>query len=364
MRMNSRKKFEKFLPYFASRYTFEVCPKDRVEELVRFIDTYWKKDHIFVKSRRLLDWNHFDEKRDRYNFCIATEEKTGEIHAIVGFTYTSHFDSAITRPISWGCLWKSREDVAQPGVGLMVEWMKDFQFLSCAEVGLGESVKAIQLAKKSGAHTGMMDQYFLANDDLYDFKLLGGDWTHRRGLVTTGPLRSFRTVGEDDLLHISAELRAEIPCFKSPLYYVNRYLRHPIYAYYASFILDGRGACIGALIWRCCQANGASCLRIVDYFGQPGALIGCKAPFQQLLAERNAEYVDILCAGMSAKEMMLAGFEERRCHPGLIIPNYFEPFCMKNIDVSYSWNGDSAAGKIFKGDSDQDRPNVLEVNEK
>lgn len=363
MRMNSQKKFEKFLPYFSSRYTFEVCPKERVEELVRFIDTYWKKDHIFVKSRRLLDWNLFDERRNRYNFCIATEKKTGDIHAIVGFTYTSHFDPAISRPLSWGCLWKAREEVAQPGVGLMVEWMKDFQFPSCAVVGLGESNKAIQLAKKNGAHTGVMDQYFLVNDDLNDFRLLGGEWLPRREPALSGALRAFCEVGEDDLLHMSEELRMEIPCFKSPLYYVNRYLLHPFYTYHTSFILDGRGACIGVLIWRACQANGAVCLRIVDYFGKPGALAGCQTSFQKLLTEQNAEYIDMLCTGMPPDELMLAGFVERHSYPGLIIPNYFEPFCMKNIDVSYSWSGDPTAGRIFKGDSDQDRPNTLEANE-
>jgi hypothetical protein len=42
----------------------------------------------------------------------------------------------------------------------------------------------------------------------------------------------------------------------------------------------------------------------------------------------------------------------------LIIPNYFEPFEQKNVKIELAYKADFPY-VAFKGDSDQDRPNIL-----
>ena len=43
----------------------------------------------------------------------------------------------------------------------------------------------------------------------------------------------------------------------------------------------------------------------------------------------------------------------------IVIPNYFEPFKRENIKLRYAiWPGKKIL-PIFKGDCDQDRPNVI-----
>ena len=109
--METRTPFQKYLPYYKDRYDFMLCPKDRIEDVVAFIDTYWKKDHIFVLSRALLDWQHYSPIEDRYEISIAVHKQTGEIHAMVGVTLSSHFDAVIKEPVRWGSLLKIRPDM-------------------------------------------------------------------------------------------------------------------------------------------------------------------------------------------------------------------------------------------------------------
>ena len=52
----------------------------------------------------------------------------------------------------------------------------------------------------------------------------------------------------------------------------------------------------------------------------------------------------------------------RNENDGVVIPNYFEPFAKSNVEIDYMIS--TAAGRPFrivKGDSDQDRPNIVPV---
>ena len=47
--------------------------------------------------------------------------------------------------------------------------------------------------------------------------------------------------------------------------------------------------------------------------------------------------------------------------PALVIPNYFEPLSLVNIEVPFAFRieGDLQV-RLFRADSDQDRPNLTE----
>jgi len=44
----------------------------------------------------------------------------------------------------------------------------------------------------------------------------------------------------------------------------------------------------------------------------------------------------------------------------IILPNYFEPLEIRNVEVDFAYKSNSKSGSlsIFRGDSDQDRPNL------
>ncbi|MFQ9650174.1 MAG: hypothetical protein ACLRZZ_08080 [Enterocloster sp.] len=74
----------------------------------------------------------------------------------------------------------------------------------------------------------------------------------------------------------------------------------------------------------------------------------------ELLQVNGYEYIDCYQTGVKDEIMNGAGFllkdDERT-----MIPNYFEPYVGKNVDIYYfCTDGDIT---LFKGDGDQDRPN-------
>lgn len=355
----SRSQFTTYLPHFQDRYTFEICPVDRINDVVAFIDTYWKKDHIFCRSHEFLSWLHYDKINNYYNFVIAKHRKTEEVHAMVGVTLTSHFDPAIKNPVRWGSMWKVRTDIKEPGLGLMVEWKKNEMGQACAEVGFGESKIAIGLAKKLKATTGIADHFVIINPKKTIFQIAANvdtaDFYEKQAILSN---KTLMDCSLDEYRQLEGPIVHTIPFYKSKLYYENRYFHHPIYQYQATKICNATSDIVGILFWRECSHDSATCIRIVDYFGFHDALSGCLEGFLELLEKHDAEYIDFIHVGISSKLMAESGFINRRNYPSLIIPNFFEPFVQKNIDVTYSYESHdpSYAPLIFKGDSDQDRP--------
>ena len=74
--------------------------------------------------------------------------------------------------------------------------------------------------------------------------------------------------------------------------------------------------------------------------------------------EKNHEYIDFLCSGLSSTMMLRAGFI--KVNDDVVIPNYFEPFVKKNIFINFFTESslDEENLRIFKADGDQDRPST------
>ena len=60
-------------------FKYILCSRERVVDLLSFIDTFWRKDHILIKDRTLLDWQHKNIITGDYNFVLAISEKKNEI---------------------------------------------------------------------------------------------------------------------------------------------------------------------------------------------------------------------------------------------------------------------------------------------
>ena len=79
-----------------------------------------------------------------------------------------------------------------------------------------------------------------------------------------------------------------------------------------------------------------------------------------LVGMKKAEYIDFLQYGINKKYFLSCGFKLLNLNNSIVVPNYFEPFVQKNIPLlfSYKLNNNNKI-RIFKGDGDQDRPNLL-----
>lgn len=354
--------FERIYLIYQKKYDFHFCGISEIEKVKEFIDCYWKKEHVFTKSQALLDWQHLDKRNSRYDFVVATDRESREIHAIVGFIMSSRYDEKIEHPIRWGAIWKVREDVGIKGVGLSLKYFfeKNVPADYIGGVGLSEYSKAIN--RKLGENVGKLKQFYMLNKAYETFRLIDNFSAQNLRGEDFDKGSKLRKIDGEKLLNERADYYVEMPQYKSPLYYVNRYARHPVYQYHFLEIVDSAQKAMACIIWRKCEANGSAAIMIVDYIGTGEELTGLYSEFQELMQEHGAEYICFCEYGLKDSDLEAAGFLNRE-NSEIVIPVYYEPFTKKNIDLDYHFYSNRGYQeekvRIFKGDADQDRPNQL-----
>jgi hypothetical protein len=105
------------------------------------------------------------------------------------------------------------------------------------------------------------------------------------------------------------------------------------------------------------EKEGVKILRIIDYIGEEKYFANLGFSFQTLIDENNYEYIDCYCRGISEKTMNNAGLIKRKETDANIIPDYFEPFYCKNIDIYYFTNT-TENFRAFRGDANHDQPRL------
>ncbi len=134
-------------------------------------------------------------------------------------------------------------------------------------------------------------------------------------------------------------------------YIVNRYVNHPSYKY--SFLLIYRGEdLLTVSVFREINIDGSKVSRIVDGFGENITNPMFSYNISQFLKDFNYEYIDLVS---NIEHMPGSGFVSSS--ESIIIPNYFEPFEKRNVQIDYAYKSTSDL-VIYRGDSDQDRPNL------
>lgn len=345
-----------------ARYTFHYCDPERWEKLRLFIRDHWSAHHVYVTSTELVRWQQFDSARERYNFVVAEHQDSGEIHSCLGFVLTSHFDPGISVRDVWLGLWCSRPDAA-PGIGgeLMRFLIRDLRPRSSGCLGLSRNT--VSLLPRMGYTVGVLDHHYLLNPDVKNYSLvgfpesapqsMGADNLPRRKLqlLSPGEVRSFKIVDYD--------FQSVIP-MKTPEFMYNRYATHPFYHYDLYAVTDGVRA-LGMLVARVVSAHGAKAIRIVDFIGLDQAWIGLGSSLIGILKSIHAEFIDLYSHGLDAGCLTASGMIPHAKDDQVIIPLYFEPFELKNKAIDYGVVIPPGANyRVFKGDSDQDRPNRIE----
>ena len=100
-----------------------------------------------------------------------------------------------------------------------------------------------------------------------------------------------------------------------------------------------------------------NCIRIVDIISDFNPDLDLKNGMQKLLGINESEYIDCYNYGVNKDVLQNWGFVLKKENE-VIVPNYFEPFLKKNINLKFAYKSQESI-KIFKGDSDQDRPNII-----
>ncbi|MEZ8470157.1 hypothetical protein AB6D20_000725 [Vibrio splendidus] len=345
-----------------ARFTFEVCKQDQVTDLVKYIDERWAKNHILVTSRELLDWQHKNVYSGDYNFVMARHNKSGEICGVLGFIPTSHFSAELeSEKEVWLAIWKVNEGPKYIGLGLgLLNFLKrEFSINNICSIGISPIV--YPMYQTLGYVVGRMNHMVLLNDTISEYRI---------AKVSTLPFKvttkknSYYRVEEIDESQISSLLSDpslyDNKTKKDGNYFAARFLSHPKFRY--RFIGIYNGTKLEAfLVVRVVEHDSSTALRVVDVQGKHTIISEVTMNLHDLIINEGHEYLDLMQYGMDVDSLIDAGFMLVDPEGELIIPDYFQPFVQKNIPMHFARYSQEkeASFVLFKGDSDQDRPNRM-----
>ena len=297
-------------------HEIRYCKLNEADKLQKFIDTYWKKNHILAHSQELLDYQHKNTLENRYNFVVAHNVITDEFDIILGFIPRNQYDSSYKNKDIWLAIWKRNDKEIPRGLGKkMLDFLEeDYQPNSIGSIGINDAIE--QLYLKRGWTSGILNLwYFIKPNKLISFEK--------------------SDVEENDYFLN--------PSPKSNAYYENRYDKHPFYNYKT----------IQGVVYRKIETDLGTCLRIVDF--KPKYYLDGYC-LNEILITEHADYIDCLNHGISDDQFHKMGFHKRA--DNVFITQWFEPLSqgVKNIKFAYKSKNEYI---IMKGDSDQDRPNLI-----
>ena len=342
------------------KYYDSVAEKD-LQKVIDFLKVAWNPDHALVKSKALMDFQHYDREKREYHFIVAENQMTGEYDALVGYIPTSQYDRALEgNGDYWGAIWKRRDDVKNAEVDMIgsdvfqrLFGLPHFQ----SECGISLSKYAEKACRALRYTFGYMHQYYVMNAGKNEYAIAANVRPeHKQRPQPSGEARcEMRKIDLGQMREGSVEA-----CYrpqKSVAYLVGRYQRHPIYRYDFWGVYEGEKL-RAVLVTRAIRVGESRVLRIVDALGRLGGDI--YDSLQSIVQEGGYEYADFMNYGIPSETFRAMGFNELDFeNDTLILPNYYEPFLQENIKMTVVFKGTYKDYVAFKGDSDQDRPNII-----
>lgn len=318
--------------------------KDDIPQIMEFIDTHWKKGHILGNNRVFFEWMYVLD--DKVNMYIGVED--GRIVGFNGFIYYNHDE----HPSVSGAMWKVIK-TSNPILGLEIsECMgNEIQNECFYEIGMNPKT-ALRIARLSGVEARKMNHYYrLAPKENYCLANVADNTI----LSVTGDTKLVLLKDYDLFCKVyNKQWFAKKRPYKEVEFFRWRYYEHPIY-HYQVYGLQNRNSEIRAImVLRKVECESSAMIKIVDFIGEDSELCLVGPAIDDILQSQNCEYIDMYSSGLSAEIMEAAGFIERY-NTENIIPNYFEPFEQKNVDI-YCGAPSMKNVYLYRGDGDQDRP--------
>ena len=321
------------------KYSIYLASKKDIKSLLNFIDEYWKKNHIFVKSKKLFKFQHLG--RNKLNWVLAKNKNSRKIEGILGLVSKNFFSKGII--CKKDDLWITMIMVAyplNPSKGLGTEMIKFFykKFNPNSISAIGINKKVSKLYKKIGLNINYLNHYYIKKNKNYTVL------NNFKNNEITGNFRKIKYFKNFD------------QPYKMYNYYLNRYFKHPIYKYHL-LIIYKENKINNFLVFRKINYNKKIALRIIDVANVKLIKNFSKENFDYLISYFKANYLDFLNFGIKKNIFKKIGFLLR--DKNTFIPHHFEPYEKKNIDVMVASISCNNNFYIFKGDSDLDRPSII-----
>ncbi len=319
--------------------------------IMSFIENYWSKDHILAHDHILFDFQHLEN--DCLNYVIALDDD-GTIAGALG--YISYGYKEENHDIALA-LWKVIPNLQDPLLGVkLIQFLQDNlnpRYIHC--VGVTKSVLGIY--KYLGFNEGMLDHYAAFNKNFKNFKI-----ALPPSRIKELPKKCTYDFSEIESLDTSlsklyeSEFYEEKIPYKTKDFFIRRYAKHPYFSYIFHEVTL-KNVFQGFVVSREVKHDGGIALRIIEVVSKNENITNIINDFATILKDSNYEYLDVYASGLDENILTSKSYEKITNSPNIIVPDYFQPFEMKNIDIYYVTTSKKTT-ILFKGDGDQDRPNL------
>ena len=344
-----------------ARVDIRFARSEDATALMTFIDEHWSPGHVLATSRRLFDWQHGGTDGRDFDYVIAV--RGDEILGVLGFILTSRYDPRLADARAlWLALWKVRDD-APGALGIRLLSFLENRVPHALIGSVGVRGEVIRLYRALGYDVGRMRRFYVLHPAQTRFVIVqapDGAPRIREGCDDDPP--ALRPLSADAVLALQPSMDDAWPSgmvpLKSARYFVERFLRHPFYAY-DLYAVERGDRMQGMIVVRACEVGNARVLRVVDGFLPPEALPGLGSALQSLIVSRDAEFADLLATGLDEAALSRSGLIELDANKqDIVLPNYFEPLVRKNSELTWAYKPRTGQSVVsFKADADQDRPN-------
>lgn len=334
---------------FDDLYEIRLATVADIDSIMSFISENWNSQHLLAMNRDFFEFEF--REGETVNFIVAIDKNKQSIEGIYGFLRASHDREHMD---VWGSFLKTRSNNV-PLLGVeMIKRRTDI--IGCRnDIGVGANpLTTIPIMKLLKRFTAKMDHYYILSN-ITDFKIAQ---VQKRPVIKRVSSLDYSVCVLNNIDEVQRVFDVTQYKDKSPYkdyWYINhRFFAHPIYNY-TIYGIEKEGQCEALIVLRMQEYEDRIAVRFVDYIGNEEMLAGTFKFWQKLLCNERYEYVDFYCCGISRMIVEQAGFTLLNKDDLNIIPNYFNPFERKNIDI---WVQSTAEDTRFtKADGDQDRPN-------
>lgn len=316
-----------------------------IPRIMKFIDEHWKKGHIMGNDRTMFEFQHV--RNGEVFYIIAEDEADKIIYGAMGYIPMMEQE--------WPCMSTVMiRSLKNPENRMLGEEMaryfeKNMQCFNLFSVGVEQRyAKTIQ---ELGSNVRKLKQYYRLGRER-KFKIAQIAHYERPPVEPGGILMVPLKTARDFLKEVDQEEIYKDYPRRSPAYIEHRYYHHPYFSYKIWGLQSGDGM-KSALAAREEIVDDAKVLRIVDFFGRDADLAYIGSELDRILTEEDYEYVDFYCYGIDDEIMQKAGFLLREESDRNIIPNYFDPFEQRNVELYfYTWFIDKI--HVYRGFGDQE----------
>ena len=327
---------------------FRIAKHNDYKKILLFLKKYWNKNHIFVKDEKFFQYELCNPEPQ---FILATNNN--KIIGLVGFySYSENYKESDLFLV----LLRVIENFSNYQVAIkLIIFIKNLTSKKIHTIGATK--ETLPLYNLLNFKTGWLDHYYWINSNLKAFRLCKIQEKKRK--LFSNKIFKIKNITKKYPKQISEKkyltLLSNTHVRKSFWYFKKRYLNHPIYKYEIYEIKNKNGLITGLGVLRIVNLNKNKCIRIIDWIGDLNYFNTFLKHSCNLAIEIGAEFVDLYCSGVTSRKILSAGFIKTTSKE--IIPNHLSPIEHKNIAISYV-SSDNKNFVFFRGDCDQDRPNV------